>query len=31
VARWRQLVEGDVARDVRRRIGKDVEVEGIAI
>lgn len=31
VPRWRQLVEGDVARDVRRRIGKDVEVDGIAI
>jgi hypothetical protein len=31
VPRWRQLIEGDVARDVRRRIGKDVAVEGIAI
>jgi len=31
VARWRQLIEGDVARDVRRRIGKEVEVEGIAV
>jgi hypothetical protein len=31
VARWRQLIEGDVARDVRRRIGRDVEVEGIAV
>jgi hypothetical protein len=31
VARWRRLIEGDVARDVRRRIGKDVEVEAIAV
>ena len=31
VPRWRQLIEGDVARDVRRRIGKDVAVEGIAV
>ena len=31
VARWRQVIEGDVARDVRRRIGKEMEVEGIAI
>ena len=29
VPRWRLLIEGDVARDVRRRIGKDVAVEGI--
>lgn len=27
--RWRTLVEGDVARDVTRRLGKDVTVEGI--
>jgi len=31
VARWRQLVEGDVARDVRRRIGREMDVEGIAV
>ena len=31
VPRWRQVIEGDVARDVRRRIGKEMEVEGIAI
>lgn len=31
VARWRQLIEGDVARDVRRRIGKEVDVEGISV
>jgi hypothetical protein len=29
VPRWRSLIEGDVARDVRRRIGKDTPVEGI--
>jgi hypothetical protein len=29
VPRWRRLIEGDLARDVRRRIGKDVAVEGI--
>ena len=29
--RWRQLIEGDVTRDVRRRIGKEMAVEGIAI
>ncbi len=29
--RWRQLIEGDVTRDVRRRIGKEMTVEGIAI
>jgi hypothetical protein len=29
VPRWRRLIEGDTARDVRRRIGKVVEVEGI--
>jgi nucleotide-binding universal stress UspA family protein len=27
--RWRLLIEGDTARDVRRRIGRDTEVEGI--
>ena len=31
VARWRQFVEGDTARDVRRRIGKQVVVEGITV
>ncbi len=31
VPRWRQLIEGDVARDVRRRIGKDMVVEGITV
>jgi hypothetical protein len=29
VARWRSLVEGDTGRDVRRRLGKHVVVEGI--
>jgi hypothetical protein len=28
-ARWRVVVEGDVARDVRRRLPKDVTVEGV--
>jgi hypothetical protein len=28
-ARWRKVVEGDVARDVRRRLPKDVTVEGV--
>jgi hypothetical protein len=28
-AHWRKVVEGDVARDVRRRIPKDITVEGI--
>jgi len=31
VPQWRLMIEGDVARDVRRRIGKDVAVEGIRI
>ena len=31
VPRWRSLVEGDTGRDVRRRIGKDVVVEGITV
>jgi hypothetical protein len=31
VARWRLMIEGDVARDVRRRIGKDMVVEGITV
>jgi hypothetical protein len=29
VPRWRLLVEGDLARDVRRRVGKDMAVESI--
>jgi hypothetical protein len=29
-ARWRVVVEGDVARDVRRRMPKEVTVEGVA-
>jgi K+-sensing histidine kinase KdpD len=29
--RWRRLMEGDTARDVRRRIGKQVAVEGITV
>jgi hypothetical protein len=29
VPRWRLMIEGDVARDVRRRIGKDVSVEAL--
>jgi nucleotide-binding universal stress UspA family protein len=28
--RWRVLIEGDVARDVARRIGRDVVVEAVA-
>jgi len=28
-ARWRKVVEGDVARDVRRRLPKEVTVEGV--
>jgi hypothetical protein len=31
VPRWRSFIEGDVARDVRRRIGKQIEVEGLAV
>lgn len=31
VARWRQWVEGDTARDVRRRVGKQMVVEGIIV
>ncbi len=31
VPRWRAVLEGDTARDVRRRIGKSVVVEGIAV
>ncbi len=29
--RWRRLVEGDTARDVRRRMGREAEVEGITV
>jgi hypothetical protein len=29
VPRWRRLIEGDLARDVKRRTGADVVVEGI--
>jgi hypothetical protein len=29
--RWRQFIEGDTARDVKRRIGNTIEVEGIAV
>ena len=31
VPRWRSVVEGDTARDVRRRIGRKVVVEGITV
>jgi nucleotide-binding universal stress UspA family protein len=31
VPRWRSLVEGDTGRDVRRRVGKHVVVEGITV
>jgi hypothetical protein len=31
VPRWRRMIEGDVARDVRRRIGKEMAVEGITV
>jgi hypothetical protein len=29
VPRWREVIEGNVARDVRRRLDKEVEVEGV--
>jgi hypothetical protein len=29
--RWRTLIEGDVTRDVRRRIGREMVVEGITV
>jgi hypothetical protein len=29
--RWRLIVEGDTARDVKRRIGREADVEGIAV
>jgi nucleotide-binding universal stress UspA family protein len=31
VPRWRSFLEGDTARDVRRRIGKQVVVDGITV
>jgi nucleotide-binding universal stress UspA family protein len=31
VPRWRSVVEGDTARDVRRRIGREIVVEGITV
>jgi hypothetical protein len=31
VPRWRAFLEGDTARDVRRRIGDEVVVEGISV
>ncbi len=29
--RWRRLMEGDTARDVRRRVGKEMAVEGVTV
>jgi hypothetical protein len=29
VPRWRRIIEGDLAREVRRRIGANTSVEGI--
>jgi len=29
--RWRRLMEGDTARDVRRRVGKEMAVEGVRV
>jgi hypothetical protein len=29
--RWRLFIEGDTARDVKRRIGNTIEIEGIAV
>jgi hypothetical protein len=31
VPRWRRLMEGDTARDVRRRVGKEMVVEGVTV
>jgi hypothetical protein len=31
VPRWRRLMEGDTARDVRRRVGKEMTVEGVTV
>jgi hypothetical protein len=31
VSRWRLMLEGDTARDVRRRIGSAAVVEGISV
>jgi hypothetical protein len=30
-ARWRQFMEGDTARDVRRRVGREMTVESIKV
>jgi nucleotide-binding universal stress UspA family protein len=29
--RWRRVMEGDTARDVRRRVGKEMAVEGVTV
>jgi hypothetical protein len=29
--RWRQFLEGDTTRDVRRRVGKEMVVEGVTV
>lgn len=31
VPRWRRLMEGDTTRDVRRRVGKEMVVEGVTV
>jgi hypothetical protein len=31
VPRWRRLMEGDTARDVKRRVGKEMLVEGVTV
>jgi hypothetical protein len=31
VPRWRRFMEGDTARDVRRRVGKEMVVEGVTV
>jgi nucleotide-binding universal stress UspA family protein len=31
VPRWRRIIEGDTARDVKRRIGQHMTVEGITV
>jgi hypothetical protein len=28
--RWRQVVEGDIVRDISRRLGPDIHVEGVS-
>jgi hypothetical protein len=30
-ARWRQVVEGDLVKEVARKLGPDVEVEGVSV